>query len=150
MQFATILSLFAVPPLHIPVAASRVVAHAHALGGSPSSRATIRLRNTFSASSFSLRPVDACLNFPLWSRQLIHQTRESRREYRLPAVFLGLPVLLFIDSSIHMKLLAPLGQLRQSEADRAAHHAVMGNLLSLEVSIYQRGADAQVAGGRVD
>ena len=40
-----------------------------------------------------------------------------------------------------MKLLAPLDQFRQSEADRAAHHAVMGNLLSLHVSIHQRGAD---------
>ena len=46
-----------------------------------------------------------------------------------------------------MKLLTPLGQLRQSEADRAAHHAVMGNLLSLDVSIPQRGADAQELGG---
>ena len=67
--------------------------------------------------------------------------RESRRRYRLPEVFLGLPVL-FIDSSIHMKLLAPLDQFRQSEADRAAHHAVMGNLLSLHASIHQRGAAA--------
>ena len=45
-----------------------------------------------------------------------------------------------------MKLLAPLDQFRQSEADRAAHHAVMGNLLSLDVSIHQRGADAQETG----
>ena len=46
-----------------------------------------------------------------------------------------------------MKLLTPLGQLRESEADRAAHHAVMGNLPSLDVSIHQRGADTQEAGG---
>ena len=69
-------------------------------------------------------------------------------EYRLPKVFLGLPILLFIDSSIiHMKLLTPLDQFRQSEADRAAHHAVMENLPSLHVSIHQRGADAQEASG---
>ena len=46
-----------------------------------------------------------------------------------------------------MKLLAPLGRLRQSEADRAAHHAVMGNLLSLHVSIHQLEAEAQETGG---
>ncbi len=67
--------------------------------------------------------------------------RESRRRYRLPAVFLDLPVL-FIDSSIHMKLLTPLDQFRYSEADRAVHHAVTGNLLSLHASIHHRGATA--------
>ena len=46
-----------------------------------------------------------------------------------------------------MKPLAPLGQLRQAEPNRAAHHAVMGNLLSLDVSIHERGADAEVGGG---
>ena len=51
-----------------------------ALGSNPSSRATNRLRSTFSASPFSFRPVDSCPNFPLWSRQLIHQTRVSRAE----------------------------------------------------------------------
>ena len=45
-----------------------------------------------------------------------------------------------------MKLLAPLDQFRQLEADQAAHHAVMGNLLSLHVSIHQRGADPQEPG----
>ena len=46
-----------------------------------------------------------------------------------------------------MKFLTPLDQLRQSEADRAAHHAVMGNLPSLDVSIHQGGADPQETGG---
>ena len=46
-----------------------------------------------------------------------------------------------------MKLLVSLDQFRQSETDRAAHHAVMGNLLSLDVSIHQRRADAQETGG---
>src|SRR5207245_5508124 len=51
------------------------------------------------------------------------------------------------DSSIDVELLPPLRQFGNPEPDRAAHHPVMGNLLSLDVSIYQRRTDSKEPGG---
>ena len=49
-----------------------------------------------------------------------------------------------------MELLPPLRQFGESEPDRAAHYSVMGNLLSLDISIYQRGTDAKKPGCSFD
>ena len=51
---------------------------------------------------------------------------------------------------MYMKLLAPRGQLREPEPDRAAHHAEMGNLLSLNVRVHERRADTQELSGGFD
>jgi hypothetical protein len=51
-----------------------------------------------------------------------------------------------MDSSIHVELLAPRFQFGQPEPNRAAHHSVMGDLLSLNISIHERRAYAEELG----
>jgi hypothetical protein len=47
--------------------------------------------------------------------------------------------------SIYKELLPPSFEFRDAEPNCAAHHSEMGNLLSLDVSIYQRGTDTKKA-----
>jgi hypothetical protein len=48
------------------------------------------------------------------------------------------------------ELSPPLFEFRQAEPNRPAHHSETGNLLSLNVSIHQRGTDAKKPRGGLD
>src|SRR5581483_11270800 len=91
------------------------------------------------ASCQSFVFVDSRIRLPFRSRYTIHKTLPSLRGYMEPSCLLGLG-----NSHLLFECCAEGLEIRLQESDVAAHHAEMGNLLSLYPKIHCLDADAQV------
>src|SRR4051812_46998856 len=94
------------------------------------------------ASFQSSVPVASLWRCPFLSRYCIHQTADSVRLNKPPSCFIGRAIshLLFESCAEGLKI-------RFEEPNIAAHHAEMGNLLSLNPKIHRLRADAEIKSG---
>src|SRR5690348_8639921 len=100
-------------------------------GSALTSRACNRSLSSLCASSQSSVNVDSRWRTPSLSRYRIHQSFESSRLNKTPSCLLGLAI-----SHLMSELGAEGLEIRLEKSDVAAHHAEMGNLLSLYPKIH--------------
>src|SRR5262249_8822414 len=101
-----------------------------------------RSLRTRCASFQSSVPVDSLWRCPILSRYCIHQSVDPVRLNKPPSCFIGRAIshLLFESCAEGLKI-------RFEEPNVAAHHAEMGNLLSLNPKIHRLRTDAQIQSG---